>query len=187
MAVEEVGDLTVDFVLLLRLELIDPLSESLQRELRLQEASVHTVGQVAGDLLVPDRLLLLFFLVFLFDSAGDIVIGLGDGAKLATLIFLAVSPVLHHLADLGRITAVLELFLLGLVLLLTRITVIKLHVFGQLEDHRLEFALFDYITTCCFLEYLQDGLDVVTGVAGELRPNVKLLLEEVHSQLIHQK
>ena len=96
----------------------------------MQEASIDAVGQVAGDLLVPDRLLLLLLLVFLFDSAGDVVIGLGNGAELATLIFLAVSPVLHHLADLGRITAVLELFLLGLVLLLTRITVIKLHVFG---------------------------------------------------------
>lgn len=188
MAVEEVCDLAVDFVLLLRLELINPLNESLQRELRLKEASVHTVGQVAGDFLVPDRLLLLFLHVFLFDSASDVVIGLSDaGAKLATLIFLAVSPVLHHLADRLRITAVLEQFLLGLVLLLARIAVIKLHVFGQLEDHRLEFALFDYITTCSFLEYLQDGLDVVTGVAGELWPNVKLLLEEVHSQLIHQK
>ena len=80
-------------------------------------------------------MLLLFLLVFLFDSAGDIVIGLGNGAELATLIFLAVSPVLHHLADLGRITAVLELFLLGLILLLARIAVVKLHVLGQLEDH----------------------------------------------------
>ena len=129
-AVKEIGNLAMDFVLLLWLEFLDPLDKSFQCELRLQEATVNAVSQVAGDLFVPNRLLLLFFLVFLFDSASDVAISLGDSAELATLIFLAVSPVFHHLADLRRFTTVLELFLLCLVLLLTRIAVIKLHVFG---------------------------------------------------------
>ena len=129
-AVKEIGNLAMDFVLLLWLEFLDPLDKSFQCELRLQEATVNAVSQVAGDLFVPNRLLLLFFLVFLFDSASDVAISLGDSTELATLIFLAVSPVFHHLADLRRFTTVLELFLLCLVLLLTRIAVIKLHVFG---------------------------------------------------------